>query len=147
MRAPARFTLTQPKQRKTEEAPQLNPILPRHGGISLGAMLLCLFFPAFSEVPPAIPAFIEKGKEAHVSTVVVSGDPVGKRFLLESVGGGLAVIDYNNDGWMDLYITNGGTIESSRSGTGDQYPGGLYRNNRDDTFTDEIGRASCRERV
>src|SRR5262249_48865162 len=66
---------------------------------------------------------------------MVSGD-AEKPFLVESVGGGLAVIDYNNDGWMDLYVPNGGTINSSRSGTGDRYPGALYRNNGDGTFTD-----------
>jgi enediyne biosynthesis protein E4 len=99
-------------------------------------MLLGLLVPILSDIPPAIPTFIERGKEAHLDTVVVSGDPAEKRFLIESVGGGLAVIDYNNDGWMDLYVANGGTIESSRDGKGDQYPGALYRNNRDGTFTD-----------
>ena len=37
---------------------------------------------------------------------------------------------------MDLYVSNGGTIEGFRAGKGDRYPGGLYRNNRDGTFTD-----------
>ena len=67
---------------------------------------------------------------------MVSGDPKEKRFLLESVGGGLAVLDYNNDGWMDLYVVNGGTLESARLGKGSKYPGALYRNNHDGTFTD-----------
>ena len=43
---------------------------------------------------------------------MVSGDRVEKKFLIESIGGGFAVIDYNHDGWMDLYVANGGTIES-----------------------------------
>src|SRR5437773_75262 len=66
---------------------------------------------------PVVPTFVEKGREAHLDKIVVSGEPE-KRFLIESVGGGLAVIDYNNDGWMDLYVANGGTIESARSGEG-----------------------------
>ena len=102
----------------------------------MATMLLALFFPALTDTPPIVPTFVEKGEEAGLHAVMVSGDPVEKRFLIESVGGGLAVIDYNNDGWMDLYVPNGGTIESSRSGKGDQYPGALYRNNRDGTFTD-----------
>jgi enediyne biosynthesis protein E4 len=102
----------------------------------VATMLLALFIPALSDTPPIVPTFVEKGEEAGLHAVMVSGDPVEKRFLIESVGGGLAVIDYNNDGWMDLYVPNGGTIESSRSGKGDQYPGALYRNNRDGTFTD-----------
>ena len=84
---------------------------------------------------PVVPTFLEKGREAHLDKIVVSGEPE-KRFLIESVGGGLAVIDYNNDGWMDLYVANGGTIESARSGQGSKDPGALYRNNRDGTFTD-----------
>lgn len=114
----------------------MNPFLSRHVGPLVATMLLGLLFPVLSDVSPAIPIFLEKGKEAHLDTVVVSGDPAEKRFLIESVGGGLAVIDYNNDGWMDLYVANGGTIESSRAGRGDQDPGALYRNNQDGTFTD-----------
>ena len=67
---------------------------------------------------------------------MVSGDPKEKKFLLESVGGGLSVLDYNGDGWMDLYVVNGGTLETARSGQGSRFPGALYRNNRDGTFTD-----------
>jgi hypothetical protein len=99
-------------------------------------MLSGLFLPVRPDVSPSVPTFVEKGREAHLDTVVVSGDPAEKRFLIESVGGGLAVIDYDSDGWMDLYVAGGGTIESSRNGKGNQYPGALYRNNRDGTFTD-----------
>jgi hypothetical protein len=84
---------------------------------------------------PEIPIFLEKGREANLNIRVVSGDPKEKRFLIESIGGGLAVIDYNNDGWMDLYVVNGGTIESER-GRKKLYRNALYRNNGDGTFTD-----------
>lgn len=86
--------------------------------------------------PPLIPTFHDQAAKAGVATVMVSGDPKEKRFLLESVGGGLAVLDYNNDGWMDLYVVNGGTLEMARSAQGSRYPGALYRNNRDGTFKD-----------
>ncbi len=82
-----------------------------------------------------VPVFLEKGREANLTIRVVSGDPNEKRFLIESIGGGLAVIDYNHDGWMDLYVVNGGTIASERSQT-KQYRNVLYRNNGDGTFTD-----------
>ena len=103
----------------------------------LGSIIVASYL-SFSaeEFSPPIPTFLEKGHEAHLDYIVVSGDPLEKRFLIESIGGGLAVIDYNNDGWMDLYITNGGTIETTRSGQGSKYPGALYRNNHDGTFTD-----------
>jgi enediyne biosynthesis protein E4 len=113
----------------------LHPVVSRYVGIPIATML-GLLLPLRSEISPSIPTFLEKGKEAHLDKLVVSGDRVEKKFLVESIGGGLAVIDYNHDGWMDLYVSNGGTIESSRAGKGDRYPGGLYRNNRDGTFTD-----------
>ena len=73
---------------------------------------------------------------------MVSGDAKEKRFLVESVGGGLAILDYDNDGWMDLYIANGGTIESQRAGEGSKFPAALYRNMRDGTFTNVTRRRS-----
>lgn len=82
-----------------------------------------------------VPTFLEKAQQANISMSVVSGDSHEKRFLLESIGGGLAVLDYDNDGWMDLFIVNGGTIESSRSGE-NPYSCALYRNNHDGAFTD-----------
>jgi hypothetical protein len=107
------------------------PLVPALSGIA-GLLLLPI---AATESLPRVPVFLEKATEAHLDKIVISGDPE-KRFLIESVGGGLTVIDYNNDGWMDLYVTNGGTIESARAGQGDKYPGALYRNNHDGSFTD-----------
>lgn len=84
---------------------------------------------------PEIPQFVDRAREAGIDICVVSGDPNEKRFLIESIGGGLAVIDYNNDGWMDLYVVNGGTVANARMGRR-QPPSALYRNNKDGTFTD-----------
>ncbi len=99
-------------------------------------MVLCRSIThALPEVHPPIPSFVDNGHLAHLDNVVVSGDSQ-KRFLIESVGGGLAVLDYNNDGWMDLFIPGGGTIETARLGRNEKYTGALYRNNRDGTFTD-----------
>ena len=88
-----------------------------------------------ADVAPHVPMFVDSTKKAGLDIHVVSGDPKEKRFLIESVGGGLAVIDYNNDGWMDLYVVNGGTIEDARAGR-QRHRGALYRNNKDGTFTD-----------
>ena len=110
------------------------------------AIRLCLIFISWvvtlellSSPPdssPLIPTFQDQAAKAGITTVMVSGNSKDKRFLLESVGGGLAVLDYNNDGWMDLYVVNGGTLETARSGQGSRFPGALYRNNRNGTFTD-----------
>lgn len=81
-----------------------------------------------------IPQFQEVREESGLTVQVVSGNS-DKHYLVESVGGGLAIIDYDGDGWMDLYIVNGQTLNSFR----DPDPGiynRLYRNNQDGTFED-----------
>jgi enediyne biosynthesis protein E4 len=60
-------------------------------------------------------------------------------YLPETTGGGCAFIDYDNDGWMDIYLVNSGLCDFY-----DPSPplrNALYRNNRDGTFTDVTERA------
>ena len=72
-----------------------------------------------------------------------------KRFIIETNGAGVALFDYDNDGWVDALVLNGVRLEE---GTRDveSYPPGhapvshLYRNNRDGTFTDVTARAGLR---
>jgi hypothetical protein len=61
------------------------------------------------------------------------GDPE-KRYIIESMCGGVAVFDYDNDGWMDIFLVNGSTLEDVKAGK--CHAGKLYRNNHDGTFTD-----------
>ena len=62
-----------------------------------------------------------------------------KRYIMESMCGGVAVFDYDNDGWMDIFLVNGSTLEDVRAGK--CHPGKLYRNNHDGTFTDVSAKA------
>lgn len=57
-----------------------------------------------------------------------------RRFQPESIGPGVAVLDYNNDGWMDLYFPNSGPCDFFQPSK--PLHAALYRNNRDGTFTD-----------
>ena len=59
----------------------------------------------------------------------------GKFHQIELTGGGVAVLDYNNDGCMDIFFTNGAAIPSLRK-TAPEYLNRLFRNNCDMTFTD-----------
>jgi hypothetical protein len=62
-----------------------------------------------------------------------------KRYLIETMGGGVAWLDYDNDGWLDVYLTNAPTIASFRAG---RLPANrLYRNNHDGTFSDVTEKA------
>src|SRR5262245_37852295 len=60
-----------------------------------------------------------------------------KRHLIETMGGGVAFLDYDRDGWLDVYLTNAPTAQLFKSGKSDRLPANrLYRNNHDGTFTD-----------
>jgi hypothetical protein len=57
-----------------------------------------------------------------------------KDYILEAKGGGVAVTDFDGDGWPDVYLVNGATFEALR-GREEFPPAALFRNNRDGTFT------------
>ena len=58
-----------------------------------------------------------------------------KRFLMEVPSGGVALFDYDRDGWIDIYLVNGSNFEALR-GQQEHPKAALYRNNGDGTFTD-----------
>ncbi len=59
-----------------------------------------------------------------------------KKYILESMSGGVALFDFDNDGWQDIYFVNAPTV-SQPSGARSE----LWRNNGDGTFTDVTGKA------
>jgi hypothetical protein len=62
-----------------------------------------------------------------------TADP-SKKYIVESMSGGVILIDYDRDGWPDIYFTNAPTVEMAVKGEKSQ--GVLYHNNHDGTFTD-----------
>jgi len=62
-----------------------------------------------------------------------TSDP-SKRYIVESMSGGVLLIDYDRDGWPDIYFTNAPTVEMATRG--EKSLGVLYHNNHDGTFTD-----------
>lgn len=63
-----------------------------------------------------------------------------KKYILEVPSGGVALLDYDNDGWLDAFLVNGSTFEALR-GKEPAPKAALFRNNRDGTFTDVTARA------
>ena len=85
---------------------------------------------------PASPVqFVDVAHEAGLNIPNVWGGADHKRYIIEAKGSGIAFFDYDHDGWLDIYLTNGTRL-------GEKWPAGqaptshLYKNNRDGTFTD-----------
>jgi len=79
--------------------------------------------------------FVDVAKEAGLNAPNVWGGVDHKRYIIEAKGSGLAFFDYDQDGWLDIYLTNGTRLDA-------KWPEGkaptshLFKNNRDGTFTD-----------
>jgi len=76
--------------------------------------------------------FVDVAPEAGLRAPVIYGGIENKKYILESTGCGCAFFDYDNDGWMDIFILSGTRL------TGDppEATSRLYKNNRDGTFQD-----------
>lgn len=79
--------------------------------------------------------FINVAREAGLHAKTVFGGEKKNRFLLETTGCGVAFFDYDNDGWLDIFLVNGARFEA-KPGKGNEPTSRLYKNNRDGTFTD-----------
>ncbi|MGA2534402.1 MAG: CRTAC1 family protein [Terracidiphilus sp.] len=62
-----------------------------------------------------------------------------QKYIVESMSGGVALIDYDRDGWPDIYFTNAQSVEMALHGQ--KARSALYHNNHDGTFTDVTGKA------
>jgi hypothetical protein len=62
-----------------------------------------------------------------------------KKYLIESMPGGVLLLDYDGDGWLDIYFTNSSSVDMALQGQ--KAKSALYRNNHDDTFTDVTDKA------
>src|SRR5207245_8692419 len=70
----------------------------------------------------------------------IYGGVESNRYIVESTGCGCAFIDYDNDGWMDLFVLCGTRLGGAPEGTTNR----LYKNNRNGTFTDVTEKAGLR---
>src|SRR6478736_7178793 len=62
-----------------------------------------------------------------------------KKYIVESMSGGVALIDYDRDGWPDIYFTNAPDVDMQLAGK--KARSALFHNNRDGTFTDVTDKA------
>ena len=88
---------------------------------------------------PAV-TFVDVAQSAGLTVPNVWGGVQSKKYIIEGKGSGLAFFDYDNDGWLDIYLTNG--IRFGETYTPQNAPTShLYKNNRDGTFSDVTARS------
>ena len=63
-----------------------------------------------------------------------------KKYIVEANGSGIALLDYDNDGWLDIYLVNGSTFDAL-DGKEEPPHAALFHNNHDGTFTDVTAKA------
>ena len=83
--------------------------------------------------------FVDVAEEAGLHSPTTFGESDRKSWIIETAGCGAAFIDYDNDGWLDVFILSGTRLTGSTEATNR-----LYRNNRDGTFTDVTEKAGLR---
>jgi hypothetical protein len=94
-----------------------------------------------SALPPALQMdkasapfsrFVDVAHAAGLTATMVYGEQDSFTYIVESMGTGCAFFDYDNDGWMDIFIPGGRRLENTPADSSSR----LYKNNRDGTFSD-----------
>lgn len=76
--------------------------------------------------------FVNTARAAGLKTPTIYGSEQRNKYLIETTGCGAAFFDYDNDGWLDIFLVNGTRFEAKGLAPVSR----LYKNNRDGTFTD-----------
>jgi len=130
---------------KTPETPKPQ-VSPQQGGASTGGV----FAPVLDEKRRPITAggfvdgapivFEDDTKKSGLAKFQHVSGTAKKNLILEAPGSGVAIFDYDNDGWPDIYLVNGSTFDALR---GKEKPprAALFHNNHDGTFTDVTEKA------
>lgn len=113
----------------------------------LGAVSFPAFMPSRSLVRASellsspFSHFVDVAQSAGLTETMVYGDLDKSTYILEVMGAGCAFFDYDNDGWMDVFVLGGKRLENTPPDASNR----LYRNNRDGTFTDVTQHAGLKD--
>ena len=104
-------------------------------------LLVFLFLAAIANLPIAQSLPDQKETTVHFTDITDSAgitfrhnSAPEKKYIVESIGGGVAIFDYDDDGCMDIYFTNALTVDTASDPHASR--SALYHNNCDGTFTD-----------
>ena len=126
-----------------EPAPSAHP---QAGGMATGAPSEALF--DSQHRPITAGGFVKTGPVVFQDVAAAAGltkwhhkaGTPEKKFILEAKGPGVCLIDYDNDGWLDIYLVNGSTFDAL-AGKSPAPHAALFHNNRDGTFTEVTDKA------
>jgi enediyne biosynthesis protein E4 len=106
--------------------------------IFLSLSVFALSSELFTQQPsPQLPQLVDITDSTGIKFEHLSSSE--RKYIVESMGSGVALIDYDCDGLLDIYFTNSPTVDMALAGT--KARGALYRNNSDETFTDVTDKA------
>src|SRR6267154_2542486 len=85
--------------------------------------------------------FTDIAAAARLTAPIIYGNPINNDYIIEATGCGCAFFDYDNDGWMDIFVLSGTRLEGAPEGATNR----LYKNNRDGTFADVTEKAGLHD--
>ena len=94
-------------------------------------------FASYPTSTSAFSSFLDVAASAGLTQTMFYGEAHKATYIIEIMGAGCAFFDYDNDGWMDIFILGGRLLDAVPAGASNR----LYRNNRNGTFTDVTQKA------
>ena len=133
-------------QDSQQAAPRGKSQEPKSGGVNTGGVHAAVLDSehrpitagGFVKSGPVI--FQDVAQKAGLTTWKHTMGTPEKHYIIEANGSGVGLIDYDNDGWLDIYFVNGSTVEAM-SGKAGGPKAALFHNNHDGTFTDVAAKA------
>jgi enediyne biosynthesis protein E4 len=135
-----------PPQNSQQTEPPAKSQQPQMGGVNTGAAHAAVLdnehrpitAGGFVKSGPVI--FQDIAQKAGLTTWKHTMGTPDKHYIIETNGSGVGLIDYDNDGWLDIYLVNGSTVDAL-SGKALAPKAALFHNNHDGTFTDVAAKA------
>jgi hypothetical protein len=114
-------------------------------GLTVFLIAPLLYSASRSQQPPKaakpIAYFTDEAMKEGLTMKNVFGGVNAKKYIIETTGTGVAIFDYDNDGWPDIFLVNGTTLGDVPSTSTAAPTNHLYHNNHDGTFTDVTEKA------